>query len=185
MDTKLNLVVENPRLKDLLEVKALIDTDFDLAYSTFLNLKNHKQSWHTKWWRDIRKLLIAHECKVCGATEGTMVLQHFRHPSPFGSILYQIWREALLSGGVMDNQGERSLDSREFKELYDSFVSQECVRRKALEINLDQEIDYVSLANTSTFCKRCAYLWDMKGIFKCQQCTRYHSIFLFPNCIED
>ena len=42
--------------------------------------------------------------------------------------------------------------------------------------------NYMSGEGTATFCKKCAFLWDVKGLMLCSQCkTGYHA-FQYNNC---
>jgi hypothetical protein len=41
---------------------------------------------------------------------------------------------------------------------------------------------YLSCEETVTFCKKCSFLWDMKGMNLCPRCKTHYKKFQFPNC---
>lgn len=44
--------------------------------------------------------------------------------------------------------------------------------------------DYVTGKGTKTFCKRCAFLWDMKGLRLCRECGKRFHAHRHQRCFE-
>ena len=55
-------------------------------------------------------------------------------------------------------------------EDYRSFTD-EVVLTQAVLISIEEHERYISCKDTTTFCKKCAYLWDMKKRRYCQECN--------------
>jgi hypothetical protein len=63
---------------------------------------------------------------------------------------------------------------RAFEEKYKDIIGKEAV----LE-SISYHEEYISLKNTSTFCKKCAFLWDIKGVKLCPNCKqRYCAVYM-------
>ena len=43
---------------------------------------------------------------------------------------------------------------------------------------------YLSCQETVTFCKRCAFLWDIKGMNLCSKCKVHYKGLRFPYCFS-
>jgi len=71
-------------------------------------------------------------------------------------------------------------------EDYRSFTD-EVVLTQAVLISIEEHERYISCKDTTTFCKKCAYLWDMKKRRYCQECKDYVSLYSrdCPNCVGD
>ena len=66
---------------------------------------------------------------------------------------------------------------RAFQERFGPMVGREAV----LE-SIEESRRYLSFADTATFCKKCAFAWDCKGLRLCTMCrSRWHSI-IYPCC---
>jgi hypothetical protein len=50
------------------------------------------------------------------------------------------------------------------------------IRKEALLESITQHKKYISFEGTKTFCSKCAFLWDKKGMKLCDKCkTKYHN----------
>lgn len=110
-------------------------------------------SWHTKEWKHIREALLGDRCEQCGASDRRLVLQHSWHPPKFA----QVRREVAFSLGL-------GIDSKEVWE--ESKRLHEANKRR-----------YMSGADTTTFCDKCAYLWDEHGMRLCNVCGKHYHKF--------
>ncbi|NNU78177.1 hypothetical protein [Clostridium estertheticum] len=53
----------------------------------------------------------------------------------------------------------------------------EQIEKETIITVIDESLRYISLADTVTFCKKCAFIWDKKGMNICPICkTRYKKI---------
>lgn len=57
-----------------------------------------------------------------------------------------------------------------FVEANDDLISDQ-----ALEMSFDESREYLGMEHTTTFCKKCAFLWDQKGMRLCGCGQGYHS----------
>lgn len=52
------------------------------------------------------------------------------------------------------------------------------IRKYAVLKNIEDHKRYLSCKDTVTFCKKCSYMWDIKGMKLCKSCgTHYHSFY--------
>ncbi|PKD43769.1 hypothetical protein [Rhodohalobacter barkolensis] len=58
------------------------------------------------------------------------------------------------------------------------------IRKETLLLSLDDNIKYLSLEDTITACKRCAYSYDMHSMELCPQCKEYYKGIQYPSCIQ-
>jgi hypothetical protein len=107
-------------------------------------------SWHTKEWQATRKALIGDRCEQCGASEGPMVLQHHWHPPVFAKVL----REASVLLSLPEYTEE--------------------VKDKACQMHRNNQDRYMSGADTSTWCSKCAYLKDKHSMVICKDCGKHY-----------
>lgn len=72
-------------------------------------------------------------------------------------------------------------DSRQNWESFQALY-RDRIGKEAILLTLRYRMLYLSFKDVATFCKKCAYIWDMKGERLCQQCkTNWHHIAL-PVC---
>lgn len=57
-------------------------------------------------------------------------------------------------------------------------TTEEQVLAEALQITFAEHDRYISLKDTTTFCKKCAFLWDIKGKRMCSKCRSFIPIHL-------
>jgi len=61
---------------------------------------------------------------------------------------------------------------------------QDEIRKNALIKTIQEHIKYMSLEGTATFCKKCAFLMDKRGLILCKACKKeYHP--LYKECCAD
>lgn len=81
---------------------------------------------------------------------------------------------------VIDQHATSDLKKEKRKERYDQFLTewdQEKDKRTAILMWFDGNIRYLSFVDTTTFCKKCAFLWDMKDMCYCHSCGKWHNKF--------
>lgn len=62
----------------------------------------------------------------------------------------------------------------EFDKLYRDEIG-----KQAVLLSIEEHLRYLSLEDTSTFCKRCAFLWDRKSMRLCGDCREgWHALHL-------
>ena len=62
------------------------------------------------------------------------------------------------------------------KELFEEHGDE--IEKETLITVIDEYLRYISLEDTVTFCKKCAFLWDKKGMDLCPVCKeKYKSIY--------
>ncbi|MDQ0896251.1 MULTISPECIES: hypothetical protein [unclassified Paenibacillus] len=53
---------------------------------------------------------------------------------------------------------------------------EEKIRKEAILESISQHKKYISFEGTKTYCSKCAFLWDKKGMKLCDKCkTKYHN----------
>lgn len=68
---------------------------------------------------------------------------------------------------------------RAFQQQYGNMVGKQAV----LEF-IDQSRKYLSFENTATFCRKCAFAWDKKGLRLCQKCKKNWHFIYTKQCKE-
>lgn len=96
--------------------------------------------------------------------------------------------ESPLKKDVLTFEGKKTLGeykSRKKREVWEEFIQQygEICGKQAILIQIEQHKRYLSLKDTVTFCKRCAYLWDIEGLRLCRKCNTHWHSFLYTSCI--
>jgi hypothetical protein len=64
---------------------------------------------------------------------------------------------------------QRKESYREWCQQFDALYK-DCIGKEVVLISIDEHERYMSFADVTTFCKKCAFLWDMKGIALCPVC---------------
>jgi len=64
------------------------------------------------------------------------------------------------------------------QEMYE-IIRQETIRQQKLAYE-----NYLKGADTKTFCKKCAYLWDIRGKKLCSKCKEHYYSFEYQTCYE-
>ncbi len=79
----------------------------------------------------------------------------------------------------------RILKQENFRKNCELFKKKQWAKngKMALLILLEQTIHYINLEGATTFCKKCAFLWDKKGLRLCQKCGSKWHMLIFPCCI--
>ena len=56
------------------------------------------------------------------------------------------------------------------------------IGKQAVLLSIEEHLRYMSLEDTTTFCKRCAFLWDRKGMRLCGYCREGWHPLDFSRC---
>jgi len=64
-----------------------------------------------------------------------------------------------------------------FEQKYRDIIGKEAVLQSIIHHE-----EYISLTNTCTFCKKCAFLWDIKGLKLCPNCKQSHCAVYMDMC---
>ena len=141
-----------------------------------------KNTWVTPEWKKERKKLIKDHCEQCGTNEGIMVLQHLRHPQSFGQIFrglvgQDIWKE-WKSNYTPSERKKNGLEIyRKFQDLFGEIYGKMAVLQW-----IGQNERYLSMIDTATFCKKCAFMWDVKKRRLCPECKSKWCPLTLPKC---
>lgn len=68
------------------------------------------------------------------------------------------------------------------QQWYNTFAKEmdETVMAEALRIAFEQHDRYMSMKDTTTFCKKCAFMWDIKQRKLCEGCKTYVPFYVTP-----
>lgn len=145
----------------------------DLAGDDWINFKssyNEKLAEHLKIEDDV--------CPRCGSA-------NIRYQKMLGDWRCQTCQDKFktpIRGMVLDREGRRILSAkkrdsyecrwRQFQNEYGPKYG-----KAAVLTAIGETRRYLSLENTATFCKRCAFLWDERGLRLCVRCgDAFHSV---------
>ena len=194
-----------------------------------------RKPWHTKEWKEKRRILLASQCQNCGTTTPPLVLQHTWHPTPLHHLFYTtrkkyqnewlLWKQThaieidtsalhpdadgcpkcgsttiryrkrantwicvakakgTACGNVFQNpsrvispQAIRKLERIARQKVRDAFDEEFGIGRKVSITAIEHQIRYLSLKDTKTLCKRCAFVEDKTKLVLCTICRqRYHA----------
>lgn len=125
-----------------------------------------QKPWHTKEWRELRNKLLKESCTQCGSDKKPLVLQHTWHPRKLSEIIKNVKRE--YNTDLPDD---------------------EYIFKKALSEAFTEHDRYLTCDDTTTFCRKCAFLWDQKNKKLCLQCKSYIPLHVEEsncfNCFEE
>lgn len=78
------------------------------------------------------------------------------------------------------------IDQREERRLLIKFKedNRELIQARCQSIQEENHKRYMSCEKTATFCHKCAFLWDMKGMSLCPKCKVHYKQFRFPYCFS-
>lgn len=113
--------------------------------------KRSSRSWNKAKWKNRRKKIIGDKCVNCGSTQGPFVLQHHWHPPPWKQVL----KETAHKMGM-------------------------CIYADPVKIEANRtyhilQIRYESCVDASTYCRKCAFMEDIRGKILCKWCEeRWH-----------
>jgi hypothetical protein len=118
-------------------------------------------------------------CPKCGSTTiryrkttGTWVCTA-RAIKPSGQACGHVFNEPLR---VLSRRAVRKLEKAAAQKMQDDFDEQFGIGRKVTITALEQQIRYLSLEDTKTLCKRCAFVEDRTRMVLCTICRKnYHS----------
>jgi hypothetical protein len=119
------------------------------------------RSWHTKEWKTLRDKILKDACEQCGSTE-VLTIQHIWHPRD-----YKTMRSDIL----------QKYNTERGHNPYD-------IEREIAFTIIDESLRYNSLADTKTFCNRCAFMWDEKGMDLCPVCKTNYKKFYHSMCMD-
>lgn len=194
-----------------------------------------RKPWHTKEWKEKRKVLLASQCQNCGTTTPPLVLQHTWHPTPLHRLFYNarkkyqnewlLWKQShpmeidtsslipdadgcpkcgsttiryrkkaktwicvskpggIACGNIFDHPvrvvSHRTigrLEKAASQKIQDDFDEEFGIGKKVAILFIEQQLRYLSLKDTKTLCKRCAFVEDRTRLVLCNLCGRnYHS----------
>lgn len=194
-----------------------------------------KKPWHTKEWKEQRKVLLASQCENCGTTTPPLVLQHTWHPTPIHHLFYTerrkyqnewaAWKQShvieidtsslvpntdgcpkcksttiryrkkaktwicvskplgVTCGNVFETPIQvvspsviSNLERAAKQKLQDTFDEHFGIGKKVVITAIEHHIRYISLQDTKTLCKRCAFVEDKTNMVLCNICkNNYHS----------
>ena len=80
---------------------------------------------------------------------------------------------------VPDKKAWWPLKQEAWREFMD--WNEDLIGEQTLAISFEQQAEYLSMEHTTTFCKKCAFLWDQKGLRLCK-CGRQYHAFHNPAC---
>jgi ssDNA-binding Zn-finger/Zn-ribbon topoisomerase 1 len=218
--------------RELLE-KVLSD---DINWKDALKvIQRTRKPWHTREWKERRKLLLASRCQNCGTTTPPLVLQHTWHPTPLHHLFYNarkkyqnewlLWKQShaleidmsslnpdadgcpkcgsttiryrkramtwicvskpagITCGNIFEApirvisyKAIRKIEEVASQEIRDDFDEEFGIGKKVVILAIEQHLRYVSLKDTKTLCKRCAFVEDKTKMVLCNICRKnYHS----------
>ena len=113
---------------------------------------NHNP-WGTAEWKEMRSATIGNRCEMCGTYEGPFTLQHHWHPPTYQQTVYEV---SIELGLPEDDPRVKSLAYKTYQSNHERYMSGQ---------------------DTQTFCRKCAYMWDIHGMKICRECNeKYHPI---------
>lgn len=194
-----------------------------------------RKPWHTKEWKEKRKILLASQCQNCGTTKPPLVLQHTWHPTPLHKLFYNarkkyqnewiLWQQShtieidkssLIPDAdgcpkcgsttiryrkraktwicvskpagdtcenvfhnpirVVSHRAISKLEKHSGQQIQDDFDEEFGIGKKVTITAIEHQIRYLSLKDTKTLCKRCAFVEDKTKMVLCNLCmATYHS----------
>lgn len=125
-------------------------------------------------------------CPACGSTnihqlktqEWSCYKCHTKHDTPVIKPAFNKESFKVLSKRRKDKELQNQR-WRAFQQQYGDLVGKQAV----LEF-INQSRIYLSFENTATFCKKCAFAWDKKGLRLCQQCKKNWHFIYSQQCRE-
>jgi len=83
---------------------------------------------------------------------------------------------------VVSNAAVHELELAARKVVQEAFDDQYGIGKRVATIALQHHLQYISLANTKTLCKRCAFVEDRTDMVLCSECKRNYHSKSFPRC---
>lgn len=158
-------------------------------------MRTRKLTYNSRYWREKREQLIGKSCQACGTKNGPFVLQHLWHPIPIGTLQYKAYQRYPTSdppyySDYFNSGGGDYEDYQIFlhdfgKHKWESFLKDNEAQLSIAKQALDEEIRYLNLGDTETWCSKCAYYWDMRGESSiCPICKSRYTYGHCPTCKE-
>ena len=119
-----------------------------------------------------RKRTVDWRCIACHLEFDNPVIVDVPVDSKTGGEKYALYRN------------ERQTAFQEFKATHDNEV-EKLYQDELAEYELVRQASYdkyTSGEGTITFCKKCAYLWDVKGMELCDGCRKHYHLFRYDTC---
>lgn len=66
--------------------------------------------------------------------------------------------------------------------LFEEYGEQ--IEKETIVTVIDEYVRYISLEDTITFCKKCAFLWDKKGMNLCPICKSKYKKIYYDKCSD-
>jgi hypothetical protein len=127
---------------------------------TMIIMSNARNPWKSREWRVLREEKIGNFCQQCGSNKDILVLQHLWHPPSNARLRVEIAYEMRLTPE----------DPRVISEAYR--VSNKLHER------------YMSCDDTETWCRKCAYMWDIHHKKLCPKCKLEYCDINYEECYK-
>lgn len=85
-----------------------------------------------------------------------------------------------------DKKKIAGIKAKFYKSKYDLFLSKykDIIYKEAVLESIDEHLDYITFNNTATYCKKCAFLYDIRDLKLCKICkSKYHRL-KYDSCIN-
>ncbi len=83
---------------------------------------------------------------------------------------------------LLKDDGIRKIMRENWKMITEKFNDE--ILRQTNEINKEYHEKYMSGEGTTTFCKKCAFLWDKQGKKLCTKCKKNYHPMRYNGCVE-
>lgn len=123
-----------------------------------------------KTWRECRDILIKDKCDTCGTGYPPFTLQHTK---PYRG-LKTLYNQAKMNDGIKDLSSalrakihKEKGEGQTANELWEQYYPEEVgvfVNIEVIRLHYEQTKRYLSLLDTITCCKRCAFTLDKKKL---------------------
>jgi hypothetical protein len=99
-----------------------------------------------------------------------------------GQVFEQPITVRALTAEIRRARKERGREAyqREIQPLLDGCKGE--IMHRATLLSLEEHIRYLRCEDTVTFCKKCAFLWDKKGLRLCRRCYEHYHSFGYAVC---
>lgn len=93
----------------------------------------------------------------------------------------------LVKALTADQRQEQfRLEREAYEARWQKFIQQhgEATNIETVLLSIDLNERYMSGEDTKTFCKKCAYMWDVNGCMLCKNCKKEYHAFYRNKCIK-
>lgn len=103
----------------------------------------------------------------------------------------ECWHEFLTPATVLALSSEqKKARSQEWRSQRDAYYAdflaayEDQIGTEAVLLSMQEHDRYMSMEDTATFCKKCAFLWDMKGLKLCGICRQRYHLLMSRCCAQ-